>query len=257
MKVTVCELPNNWLMSGTAQDSLKSHLEKEKSNLLLLPEMPFFTWLAGSRNVDKALWEKAVDAHQAWIEALDDFGADIIAGTRPVIKNNTPHNEAFLWTRKQGLINVHEKYYLPDEEGFWEASWYRRGDGDFSTATIDGITFGFLICTEIWFNHRAREYGQAGMDILLCPRATPSTSSGTWVAGGRAAANVSGAYCLSSNFNGPDTDRMDFGGTGWIIEPEEGNVIGTTSESQPFLTVDIDLQAAKKAKTTYPRYVEE
>ncbi len=152
---------------------------------------------------------------------------------------------------------MHDKYYLPDEEGFWEASWYRRGDGGFSTAVLDGVTSGFLICTEFWFNHRAREYGRADMDILLCPRATPSSSSDTWVVGGRAAANLSGAYCLSSNVNGPNTAQMDFGGTGWIIEPEEAELLGTTSLTRPYLTVDIDLQAAKKAKNTYPRYVED
>ncbi len=95
------------------------------------------------------------------------------------------------------------------------------------------------------------------MDILLCPRATPSSFSDTWVVGGRAAANVSGAYCLSSNVNGPNTAQMDFGGTGWIIEPEEAELLGTTSLTRPYLTVDIDLQAANKAKNTYPRYVED
>ena len=185
------------------------------------------------------------------------FQVGIIAGTRPVIKNGVPHNEAFLWTPEDGVKGVHEKYYLPDENGFWEASWYRRGDGVFNIATINGICFGFLICTEIWFNHRARAYGKAGMDILLCPRATPSTSTGTWVAGGRAAANVSGAYCLSSNFNGPDTGQIDFGGAGWIVEPEEGELLGTTCGQAPFLTIEIDLETARKAKSTYPRYVEE
>lgn len=257
MKATVCELPNNWITSETEQDKLKFHVESEKSDLLLLPEMPFYTWLAGTKNVDETLWKKAVDNHRAWIEKLADFNVPMIAGTRPILKKGVPHNEGFLWTKSSGIVGVHEKYYLPDEEGFWEATWYRRGDGEFNVEKADGITFGFLICTEMWFNHRGRDYGKAGMDILLCPRATPSTSTESWIAGGRAAANVSGAYCLSSNFNGPNTPNMKFGGTGWIIEPEEGNVIGTTSELEPFLTIDIDISLADKAKNTYPRYVED
>jgi N-carbamoylputrescine amidase len=150
---------------------------------------------------------------------------------------------------------VHEKYYLPDEEGFWEATWYRRGPGDFSVCRVGGLVLGFLICTELWFTRHAREYARQGIHLLLCPRATPTASTGTWVAGGRAAANVSGAFCLSSNYNGPDTPSIRFGGTGWIIEPEEGFVLGRTREDSPFLTLDIDTGAADRAKLTYPRYV--
>nr|NJM01854.1 hypothetical protein [Desulfobacula sp.] len=49
----------------------------------------------------------------------------------------------------------------------------------------------------------------------------------------------------------------DFGGTGWIMEPDRGRVLKTTTKSRPFLTLDIDLAAAKKAKSGYPRYVKD
>jgi N-carbamoylputrescine amidase len=76
-----------------------------------------------------------------------------------------------------------------------------------------------------------------------------------WIAGGRAAAVVSGAFCLSSNLKGPNTESIAFGGAGWIIEPEEGSVLAVTSRDKPFLTVEIDLEHADKAKRTCPRYV--
>jgi len=257
MKVTVCELPNDWIHSEADQEKLYRHLESVNSDLLLLPEMPFYSWLAGTRDVDAVLWAKAVDAHQEWIERLDEFNVPLVAGSRPILQNGVSHNQGFIWSKTAGVAGVHQKYYLPDEKGFWEATWYRRGDGVFNVATINEITFGFLICTEIWFTHWARKYSKAGMDILLCPRATPSTSSDTWVAGGRAAANVSGAFCLSSNFSGPHIPGMRFGGTAWVIEPEEGNVMAITSAKEPFVTVEIDLGLAKKAKKTYPRYVKD
>ncbi len=257
MKVTVCELPNNWINSKSDQEKFLYHLESEKTELLLLPEMPFSSWLAGKRLPDKKAWEKAVANHNIWIERLEEFNVPVIAGSRPVIKEGRPLNVGFVWTREQGVKAVHEKYYLPDEEGFWESSWYHRGDGRFELITINGLKIGFLICTEIWFNHHAREYGKMGMHLLLCPRAVGSVTTETWLAGGRAAANVSGAYCLSSNFNGAITPEMNFGGTGWIIEPEEGFVMGRTSEKEPFLTLEIDISQAEKAKVTYPRYVKE
>ncbi|MEO1368346.1 MAG: carbon-nitrogen hydrolase family protein, partial [Acidobacteriota bacterium] len=69
---------------------------------------------------------------------------------------------------------------------------------------------------------------------------------------------VSGAYSLSSNFSGDAGGELGpWGGAGWIIEPEEGEVLGVTSADAPFLTLDIDLGVADLAKSTYPRYVEE
>jgi N-carbamoylputrescine amidase len=75
--------------------------------------------------------------------------------------------------------------------------------------------------------------------------------------GGRAAAVMSGAFCLSSNRGGVDARGHAWGGHGWIIEPDQGTVLGTSSTERPFLTLEIDLSAAKLAKRRYPRYVSE
>lgn len=141
------------------------------------------------------------------------------------------------------------------EKGFWEASWYERGKRDFTGVQCRGINLGFLICTELWFFEHARQYSKQDIHLLVCPRVTPKSSGDKWIAGGRAAAVVSGAFCLSSNLSGPNTESMAFGGAGWVIEPEEGSVLGLTSRDKPFLTVEIDLEHAGKAKRTYPRYV--
>jgi N-carbamoylputrescine amidase len=153
------------------------------------------------------------------------------------------------------VVDVHAKYYLPDEPGFWEASWYQRGDGDFSVADTSRARVGFLICTELWFSAHARDYAQRGAHVIVCPRATPASTAPKWLAGGQAAAVVSGAFCLSSNLAGTTGDGGDFAGVGWIIEPEEGKILGTTSADHPFLTIDVDREEAERAKTTYPRYV--
>ena len=52
---------------------------------------------------------------------------------------------------------------------------------------------------------------------------------------------MSGAFCLSSNRSGVDASGFEWGGRGWIIEPEEGEVLGLTSPQRPFLTIDVDL----------------
>ncbi|MGB7873911.1 MAG: hypothetical protein WBL25_05970 [Anaerolineales bacterium] len=44
-------------------------------------------------------------------------------------------------------------------------------------------------------------------------------------------------------------------GVGWIIEPSEGKMLGLSSSQQPFLKLDIELEAADRAQKTCPRHV--
>lgn len=257
MKTTVCELPDTWTTTDRHWNQLIDHLTAEASELLILPEMPFYPWITRSEKTDPDRWMAAVNAHDQWIARLPELPASIVIGSRPVIENGRRLNQGFVWTRENGVTPCHEKYYLPDEPGYYEATWYSRGNGEFKVAQINGIRIGFLICTELWFTTRAREYMTRHIDLLVCPRATPRSLTDIWVTGGKAAAIVSGAWCLSSNFNGPNTPDEDFGGDGWIIEPERGRVLGLTHPDACFLTLDIDVTAARPAKQTYPRYVKE
>ena len=95
------------------------------------------------------------------------------------------------------------------------------------------------------------------MDILLCPRATGSSSIEQWVRCGQTSSVISGAYCLSSNRSGVGEDNFEWGGTGWICQPMDGRLLGVTSDESPFLTIDIDMAKSKHAKNEYPLYVRE
>ena len=255
MKVTVCEMINQPDRFEQDWKALSDHVKSAVSDLVLLPEMPFYPWLASTKGCDPGRWRASVKIADQWISRLEELAPATVLGTRPVLQNNRRLNEGFCWDATEGYRAVHRKYYLPDEEGFWEASWYERGEYDFSAAQCQKARVGFLICTELWFNNHARDYAQQGVHLIVCPRATPRASVDKWVAGGRIAAVVAGAYCLSSNYSGSGADGPEWGGTGWVIEPEEGEILGLTSEKDPFLTLDIDLKAAEKAKCTYPRYV--
>ncbi len=261
MKVTVCELRNQPAALEDDWRSLAAHVRAEGSDLVLLPEMPFHPWLASTRQVDPAEWLASVQAHQAWIARLPELGTPAVVATRPVIDGDQRFNQALVWQAGTGETPAcHRKQYLPEEEGFWEASWYSPGPAGSACATVAGASIGFAICTEMWFLHRAREYSKQGIQLLACPRATLRPSTDKWLAGGRTAAVVSGAFCLSSNFSGaagsPGAEALGrWGGTGWIVDPEEGDVLATTSAAAPFATVDLDLAVADAAKTTYPRYV--
>ena len=258
MKVTVCQLDPR---AGHLEDSLaglQAHAAAEGSDFVLLPEMCFAEWLAANPVTSQEAWEKAVAAHDRHIAALDQLGAKAVMGTRPIVTaQGSRRNEAFLWTRETPAPTpVHQKYYLPDEEGYWEHSWYDRGPKQFDMARALGARIGVQICTEMWFFEWARHYAASRVDLLCVPRATPHGSVLKWLAGGQAAAVCSGAYCLSSNLWAPPGEAVNAGGLGWVVDPE-GEVLATTDKDSPFATVEINLTFARASKVTYPRYVPE
>jgi len=256
MNVTVCQLPADQGALDHAFESLADHCHRTSSQLLLLPEMPFSSWLAQEPDVTMDAWKEAVAQHDNMIRRLEALPPTVVAGTRPVLTRGTPYNEAFVWLPESGYHPVHLKHYLPEEEGFFEASWYRRGPKQFKAADTPAGKVGFLVCTELWYGEWARHFARQGIDFLLSPRATADYSRDKWLAGGRVAAVNAGAFCLSSNRGGSDSNGVTWAGGGWVIDPD-GEVLAVTDEDTPFITQSLDLQIAKQAKTTYPRYIPE
>lgn len=127
MKVTVCQLHDDTAALEQDWQALVAHLKTEQSVFLLLPELPFSPWIAATNDVDAAVWDAAVQAHDEWMARLPELPVAGVAGSRPVtLDDGTRHNRGFVYYNQQ-LQGTHDKYYLPDEEGFWEASWYQMG----------------------------------------------------------------------------------------------------------------------------------
>ncbi len=256
MRVTVCELNDAQDAFARDWEQLVAHVKAKASQLVLLPEMPFCSWFALTGQFDATVWQRAVAAHDAWLARLMELAPAVVLGSRPVNEAGRRLNQGFVWDQTSEYRPAHLKYYLPNEDGFWEASWYERGDGNFIPISCGAARIGFQICTDLWFMERGRAYGKAGVHLIVNPRATARATVDKWLAGGRAAAVVSGAYCLSSNRVSADASTVTFGGQGWIVGPD-GEVLGLTSLESPFVTIEIDLAEAERAKSTYPRYVPE
>ncbi|MEM7209024.1 MAG: carbon-nitrogen hydrolase family protein [Pseudomonadota bacterium] len=258
MNVTICQIDPREGFLEPCIEKLTDHVHHEKTDFLLLPEMCFSGWLAADQNPDPTRWLQAVDDHARHIANLNDLAAEAVIGTRPIVNDSgSRRNQAYVWSKESGKARgFHEKYYLPDEEGYWEHTWYERGLKEFDTTLINDVRVGVQICTEMWFFEWARHYAKARIDLLCVPRATPHGSTEKWLAGGQAAAVCAGAYCLSSNLWCPSGDKANCGGLSWVIDPE-GNVLATTDTDNPFRTVEIDLEFARLSKSTYPRYVPE
>jgi N-carbamoylputrescine amidase len=253
VRITVCQLADERDRFEQEWKALCAHVRAERSALVLLPELPFARWFPAVRTFDAQVWQQAVDQHRRWEARLRQLGAPLVVATRPVERGARRLNEAFLAT-PLCTLPIHEKRYLPDEEGFWEASWYAPGDGIFEPVRADDVVLGVQICTELWTMDVSRQLGLRGAEVIVVPRATPASSRARWIVGARAASIISGAYCVSSNRCGTSARGEVFGGEGWIVDPD-GEVLALTSDAEPFATLDVDLDRARAAKTTYPRYV--
>lgn len=257
LRVAVCQLDSRAQHREATLGALARHVARTGADLVVLPEMPFAAWLAADPIPDAAAWQRAADEHDAAVARLDELGAAAVVASRPTVRpDGGRRNAAFVWTPGTGAARVRDKYYLPDEAGYWEASWYDRGELSFDTCRVLGATVAVPVCTDLWFMEGAREYARRGVDLLCLPRATPYETLSKWLAGGQVAAVCSGAYCLSSNQWDPDGAGVDCGGLGWVVGPD-GDVLATTTPDEPFVTVEIDLATARHAKSTYPRYVRE
>jgi N-carbamoylputrescine amidase len=250
MRVTVCELPHEPAALERAWAALCDHTTRERSEFVLLPEFAMVEPVWETERFDAARWSAAESLGDRWLSRLKELGAEYVVSTRPVTHDGHRLNQGFI--ASNGRLNaLRSKFFLPDEPGSWEAQWFDRGDADLPAYRAGALSFGLNICTELWALESYAAYARAGVQAILCPRATAAATTAKWMSAGVVAAVRSGAYCLSSN-------RVDptgaCGGVGWIISPD-GATLAATSREAPFATVDIDLAATAAARGTYPRYV--
>jgi N-carbamoylputrescine amidase len=213
---------------------LVEHVHSEQSELVLLPEMPFTPWLAQSASFKAEAWAAALAAHTRFEARFPEIGAASVTGTRPVDFGNGRHNDAFLWDAAHALRSIHSKSQLENRAGSWEPIWYVSSPADYTSVEIASSLAAFLIGTELLATSAVEQYARDGVTLILTPRSTPATDLKPWLDVARSAARRGHVYCASSN-RAPD-------GGGWVIDPE-GNVIATTHEAQPFVTVDLQFPA--------------
>ena len=250
MKVTITQMLDDQAEFGRQWVRLVRYVRRSGSDLVLLPEMPFYDWFCAGPKFEQETWSEAVGGHREWMERLPELGAPVVLTSRPVDREERRLNEGIVWREKPGTMGVHFKNYLPNEPGYYEARWYQRGGKPFTPFEVSRWKVGFLICSDLWSMPDARSYGRRGAELIVTPRCT-GLNVDKWLAGGKTAAVVAGAYCASSNRTGRH-GVATFGGCGWVVGPD-AEVLGLTSNSHPFVTVEIDRARADRAKSTYPR----
>ena len=247
MRVSVLQLPDGLEAGAEALTALAPVLADERSDAVLLNEMPFGPWLASVPHVLRAAGEASARQHAAGFAAIvrDWPGIEVFA-TRPVLRDGVLENQAIV-LGDGGTRPMHVKTKLPEEPGWHERSWFRPGRRPPGVFENNGLRMATLICSELMYTELARALLHERVEIILAPRATGGKPD-HWMAAARMAAVWSGAYVLSSNRVSP---CGTFGGVGFAIAPD-GALIGVTSAEKPLLTVTIDRDCVARNRRRYP-----
>lgn len=248
------EMPDGLEPQGCAWDHFARTVASSRPDILVMNEMPFGRWLAQKTEFAIEDATRSMEIHDAGTAALARLNLPAIITSRPTMHSDRLVNEALLIEHGK-VRSLRTKSYFPQEPGWFEASWFRRGETNFDIYEICGLNVGVLICTELMFNEHARRYGRGGADLIVVPRAT-GLAHEQWITAGKMASIVSGSYVVSSNRCGQLDHGPRFGGCGFAIGPE-GNLIGRTASDLPFMFIGIDAQLSARRRQEYPCYVAE
>lgn len=254
VNIAFVQWPELLLPTGSTWDGIRRRIEAANADIVVTNEMPFGPWIAESPTFDARAARESVVLHEDALAALGALEAEAVISSRPVVAGDRLANEAFVLDAS-GYRWIHHKQYFPQEEGFYEESWFRRERRGFETVKVGAVNVGVLLCTELFFNEHARSYGRQGADLIVTPRAS-GTSLHRWRTAGCMAAIVSGAYLVSSNRVGRAEQGQVFGGSGFTVSPE-GLIEAVTGERTPVTVVKIHLDLARRQKSEYPCYVKE
>lgn len=248
------EMPDGLEPKGAAWEQFARSVGRARPDILVMNEMPFGPWLAERTDFAIEDARRSIAVHDAGTAALAALNIPAVITSRPEPFGDRLVNEAIV-IEKGNIRSLHTKSYFPQETGWFEESWFRRGEPNFDLHDICGLSLGVLLCTELMFNEHARRYGRRGADLIVVPRATGAAHE-SWITAGKMASIVSGSYVVSSNRAGHSGDGPCFGGVGFAINPE-GNLLGRTAIGSALMTVAIDPQVSARQRREYPCYVQE
>ena len=267
MKIAVVQNETGLTTSSPRWQHLIDEVHKHQPDLLIMNEMPFGEWLPAAPTFDKKAAEDWVAMHETALAALCDLPVKTVLSSRPVCAGSRLANEAFLLDTSEAWEGdghleaspryrfLHQKHYFPEEEGFFEATWFTTEKTGFNIAPIGDIKVGGLLCTELMFNEWARHYRTLGAHLIAAPRAA-GTSLTAWHTAAKMAAITSGCYVVSANRAGAGQNGQIFGGTAFAYAPG-GELIGETNDQTPTLSFNLNTTRVQTTQANYPCYVKE
>jgi predicted amidohydrolase len=251
MNVTVCEISDREDFFIHDWIDLELHLVKNKSNLLLLPDLAFFEWTDFETLSNTELRQELLSSQASWILHLERLSVDFVVYSKLVFRDKKYFKACYLYRRDSGHQQIRQVELIGTNEGKLMLQ-QQESSKAMAFTEINGYKVSVILDTELWRTPIADHLSKSGADILLCPRASGKDSVEQWIRQGQAMAVLSGAYCLSSNKTRSGKNGFQWGGRSWIAEPFTGKLLGSTNNHKRFLTCTIDMKKTRDAKSMFP-----
>ncbi|HWF57455.1 MAG TPA: nitrilase-related carbon-nitrogen hydrolase [Candidatus Dormibacteraeota bacterium] len=254
---------------GDGAANLDRHLElidqarQGGAALVVFPELSLTGYFLKDLVPDVALRERSPE-----LERLSDAsqGIDVVAGCVLESEDARFHN-ASLYLSNGRLHHIHRKVYLPTYGLFDEARYLAQGDRFRTFAAPLAAAHpprewqaGLLICEDMWHPTAAALLARQGIELFVCPSASPGRgvvrghalgTARSYDAMTRTYAQLFTSYLLYCNRVGFE-DGVGFWGGSRAVGPD-GRLLGDPAGSDECLVLHrIDLAAVRRARIANP-----
>ena len=255
---------------GDVASNLASHLAiidqaaSRAASLVVFPELSVTGYFLKDQ-----VPEVALRLDSAEIGSLRDAsrqaGIDVVAGLILESDRHQFHN-ASIYISAGEVLHVHRKVYLPtyglfDEQRYVAAGdRFRAFDVPLGGHSRDHWRAGMLICEDLWHPSAAALLARQGVDLLICPSASPGRgvlqgeSLGTarsYDAMTRTYAQLFTSYVIYCNRTGFE-DGVAFWGGSRVVGPD-GAVIGDPpGTDEALLLHTLERGALRRTRVAYP-----
>lgn len=225
------------------------------ANLLVFPELSLTGYFLRDLVVDSAIRLDSPAMNDLLSLSTD---VDVVVGA--VIEDpDHRYFNASLYLSQGRLVHVHRKVYLPTYGMFDEQRYLAAGDRFRSFQTAYGRA-GMLVCEDIWHLSSAYILSLEGVDMIICPSASPGRGISTDERLGtaesynlvcRTYAQFLTTFFLYCNRVGYE-DGANFWGGSMVIAPN-GDIIAQEEDADQALVVaSLDLGDVRRERVKNP-----
>ena len=75
--------------------------------------------------------------------------------SKPWMEGSKFYKSAYIWTKMAGHKKVHTKHFFPEEEGFYEDTWFDKEPISFELIEVKGLKIGSFFQTNSQHNLRS------------------------------------------------------------------------------------------------------
>lgn len=204
--------------------------------------------------------EAAVPIESSTIKQLSELSQniDIVAGAVIEDPDHRYFNASLYFSRGE-LVHLHRKVYLPTYGMFDDTRYFAAGNRFRSFKTSFGRV-GILICEDIWHLSSAYVLSLEGVDMIICPSASPGRGISTDERLGtaesyeilcRTYAQFLTSFFLYCNRVGYE-DGANFWGGSMVIGPNGDIIARETDADEALVVASIDFGDVRRERLANP-----